>query len=500
MMIPPLKYKKSSGKEELRIKREVKHPESPMLLDLKKLGDGMAPGYTKKIGTADSRMLFVISGGSRREDDYFHILKSEYATHRLVYAFMSIKNQGLKPTEMWHMARRYKKNKWFVTETGVRYRIEAGDRLFLLQDVDEFEEEIRGIWEHTQLRNVQWVISNPCFEMWLYYHYKDTPHPMLDAMEKMDVKGRSKWLKTELNKIIPGGVQTTKILENVRRAIENSRANYAETNQLPTLYATQMDRVGTFVLDAMKEDFDRMFAEKRAQAQAWMEAAKGKVIDSSHKLSEKERELILKLGRWAHSNPLVLPVEGIGTGKNTPEMVVKAFPVTYAIPKEELDDGPTEMVDNTDELYMENIRMQIERYYYSQFMFRGGTVNKEVSAWALDSICEEAKRRGLAVLSLNRIAGVEPTWVVMNRDYLPVAETKIYEGKNMEFAEVDVKNHIYSNIHNMQDLGDRYGLSVMQVVRFRLPKKEDFRFIKLLLNTKETEDVVLTEEEWNSIK
>lgn len=50
------------------------------------------------------------------------------------------------------------------------------DKVFLLSDVDEFYDQLEKIFKGNQT-DVQgrWVVSNPCFEIWLYYCYLDSP-------------------------------------------------------------------------------------------------------------------------------------------------------------------------------------------------------------------------------------------------------------------------------------------------------------------------------------
>lgn len=56
------------------------------------------------------------------------------------------------------------------------FQLDTMDKVFLLSDVDEFYDQLEKIFKGNQT-DVQgrWVVSNPCFEIWLYYCYLDNP-------------------------------------------------------------------------------------------------------------------------------------------------------------------------------------------------------------------------------------------------------------------------------------------------------------------------------------
>lgn len=65
--------------------------------------------------------------------------------------------------------------------------------------------------------------SNPCFEVWLYYHlHSQKPKPE-------DVEKFNGW-KSFVNKSIKGGFDSRKHSIFIGTAIENTKKNYSETN------------------------------------------------------------------------------------------------------------------------------------------------------------------------------------------------------------------------------------------------------------------------------
>ncbi len=145
-----------------------------------------------------------------------------------------------------------------MTEDNTSFHIEEDDIIFLLQDVDEFAVELKGyLADIEQQLSYQWIISNPSFETWLFYHYYDEPSPLRDGLA-MSERDRSNWLKEYLNTIIPGGVKSTQALFAVERAIKNSKNNYAESENLPSVYSTQMHIVAEAILTEMDDEFYQM--------------------------------------------------------------------------------------------------------------------------------------------------------------------------------------------------------------------------------------------------
>ena len=54
--------------------------------------------YSKGEATVETRIVFIISGGDKREKDYFKMLMKDRHIRRLKIAFVSKKGQGLVPS------------------------------------------------------------------------------------------------------------------------------------------------------------------------------------------------------------------------------------------------------------------------------------------------------------------------------------------------------------------------------------------------------------------
>ncbi|MBO4994414.1 MAG: RloB domain-containing protein [Muribaculaceae bacterium] len=219
--------------------------------------------YTKGEPFIDTGIVFILSGGSEREKDYFRPLKIDKQIHNVKIAFRSKKGQGLKPYELASLASEFVSSKSFTTEDNISYHIEKGDIIYLIQDVDEFGLELtKQLKSDYDKSSIHWIISNPAFEIWLFYHYNDDTSLLKEGLSKSE-RDRSNWLKEYLNEIIPGGIKTTQAFHSVDIAIKNSRNNYIEKDGIPDVFSTQMHIVAEKIISMLGEAEFKAMNERR---------------------------------------------------------------------------------------------------------------------------------------------------------------------------------------------------------------------------------------------
>lgn len=230
----------------------------------------MSSDYLKGEATIETQIVFIISGGDKREKDYFKMLMKDRHIRRLKIAFVSKKGQGLVPSQMFELAKEYLFNKRFVTETD-SFSIDADDTLYLVQDMDEFEVDIRTMFDKgDEIQQATWIVSNPSIEVWLFYHKFDTPKGYLDEGLKKPLSERSQWLKKKLDALVPGGINPINAFADIRIAIANSKANYKEYNGLPDVYSTQMHILAEDILNTLGNEFDEMLQRRKEMAERFM--------------------------------------------------------------------------------------------------------------------------------------------------------------------------------------------------------------------------------------
>ncbi len=230
------------------------------------------PGYVKGEPHIKSYMFFVLSGGAKREKDYFKQLLEDRKITRVKLAFRSKDGQGLTPTQLNDLAGKFLSDGNFLDYKNEKHPIKRDDTLFLLQDMDEFERELRCIYSKGINEQILWIVSNPCFEIWLFYHKFNTPCGYLDAGLSIPIDKRSKWLKHELNNLIPGGANPIALFSDIETASENSKNNYKEANGLPAIYSTQMHILADEILCHLGDDFNDMLERKRQEVAKFLKS------------------------------------------------------------------------------------------------------------------------------------------------------------------------------------------------------------------------------------
>lgn len=231
-------------------------------------------GYKKTDGVLSYNIVCVISGGERKERDFLRLLIKQKKLHSLRIVFISKDGQGLQPYQMQEKWTEIKNTKKF-TASGNVYHLDAMDKVFLLTDVDEFYEQLDKILSDRNEPNiVQWIISNPCFEIWLYYCFKNNPDKDLASIKPLSASKRSQEMKHLGNTVVSGGLNPLLAFENMELGIQNSFEHYAEdTKSIPVLYATQMHKMAQFLIDTMNRNANE-YSEFVKKKKEWREKMK----------------------------------------------------------------------------------------------------------------------------------------------------------------------------------------------------------------------------------
>lgn len=211
-------------------------------------------GFSKEDGEKDPTLFIIISGGEKRERDYFSLLENGKISQRVRVKFID-KNEkkegGLSPEKMFNLALKVKSV--YDKSKGD----DLSDHIYLVSDVDHFRNELLSIKPICDKNGLQLIISNSCFEIWLYYGKRNIK-PSNFIISKNILKISSEF-KTYLGKEVKGGVNPRKAIFDVEKAMINAKKNYAEDNEgIPCLFSTQMYRLMQDILPFIKEELDEI--------------------------------------------------------------------------------------------------------------------------------------------------------------------------------------------------------------------------------------------------
>ncbi len=210
-------------------------------------------GYSREIPVElerDYKLFAIACEGSRREPEYFKVfqhisrkIKVDLIEDVVSDAEMQVKHQQ-KSAPQWVLDRAVK----YIDKEGLLDE----DDLWFVMDIDRWtEEQIRTIAHYCETYpNWHIVLSNPCFEVWLYFHKK--------ATMATSTSNSCNDFKHEISTLEKGGYHPLKFIADLPQAIINSkRADSNEGHFLPGLKETKVYLLGEAIMEIIgRNDFD----------------------------------------------------------------------------------------------------------------------------------------------------------------------------------------------------------------------------------------------------
>lgn len=237
-------------------------------------------GYEPNISEErEPDLFFVISGGEKRERNYLNRLKTQsYRSLSIIFVATRGKKSGGNPAQcsgsspndiltLWNEI--YKENEKTLTINDNCYKLEEIDQIFFLTDLDHFRTQLQKILSNDQKQPYQWIISNPCFEMWLYYSYiSDDPTQKLKELITPSEIERPQALKGLLHDLTNGSCDPRKAFDNMEVAIQNAKQYWTglDAHKIPNLFSTQMKDLAEKIWARIKNESlakrNHLFKEK----------------------------------------------------------------------------------------------------------------------------------------------------------------------------------------------------------------------------------------------
>jgi hypothetical protein len=135
---------------------------------------------------------------------------------------------------------------------------EVPDRIYLVSDVDKFMGQLLEIRPICEVLNIQLIISNPCFELWLYYascSKKIDNFPFPEDMSQM-----SQVFKTWTG---PLNLDPRKAIPKIQQNIANAAKSYEEDEyHIPKLFSTSMFRLAGDLLPLIDKELEQWRNDK----------------------------------------------------------------------------------------------------------------------------------------------------------------------------------------------------------------------------------------------
>ena len=218
--------------------------------------------YTKKEPNKDAHRILVICEGNDTEPRYFEFFKG--LSPRLDVIPIPSENGKTDPEKLKEWAEEN-----VIKESKVDFEYYQGDTIWFVVDTDEWEKQgkIKSLREFCKKQNESFknkynerkpydalsvAQSNPCFEIWEYYHiYEEKP-------DEKEIGGYNTF-KEYVNAVIKGGFDFSTMPTEIVNAIKNSESNlsYEKSGNL-SLYATEIHSLAKEILPFVKREIDRM--------------------------------------------------------------------------------------------------------------------------------------------------------------------------------------------------------------------------------------------------
>lgn len=250
-------YSKGEGFRELRDVKETEVRKTEPSEAATTIAPASSPdGYYKPEGDIEQSLFIIISGGDKRERQYFHIFKGEEIRSvkkfpRIHIEFISEDGQGLLPKQMLEKA--------MIVKASKRTSIET-DKYYLVTDVDEFRSDLQEIIPSCKKEKLELIISNYCFEIWLYYgRFEARPTTYTEPEDKSKC---SQVLKKYVHEESGGGgIDSRTAIFDIEKAIINSANNYEEDEHgIPAVFSTNMHKLAKEIHILIGEDLKKYIA------------------------------------------------------------------------------------------------------------------------------------------------------------------------------------------------------------------------------------------------
>lgn len=260
-----LSYKKQPGTRELgagrQLNKVIQNPGDVSASDVPQVPSV----YCKEEGTLSYSLICVISGGTKRERIFLNELERKHTFKTVDVIFVSTKDGdgGLTPKMMLSAYADICQN-GTIHAPGRSIELDSVDVIYMFTDVDHYENELKEILKDNEKDSPIWIISNPDFEIWLYYCYRNDPYADLKEILEVLPSQRSTKLKTVNGTFNNGGgLDTRKAFEHLEDGIAHSKQYYHETDGIPDILSTQMHVFAEDVLLRLGNEYKEFVQRKQ---------------------------------------------------------------------------------------------------------------------------------------------------------------------------------------------------------------------------------------------
>ncbi len=203
--------------------------------------------YSKKAPFRDASLFVIVCEGQNREVDYFRFFDG--MSSRVKVVPVSNTDGSSAPEQLIPCAIEAEREYGFVPDT---------DRLWFVIDTDRWRDALHQIRTEAARRKY-WQIaqSNPCFEVWLWFHAKA-------GLPDLDDLARCKSWKQHLPTIIKGGFSSDTHPVAIEAAMQNAQAAYRGEGHFPLPGSTQLWSLAAELVPMIHKELEGLSGRFRA--------------------------------------------------------------------------------------------------------------------------------------------------------------------------------------------------------------------------------------------
>lgn len=205
----------------------------------------------------DAKSIYIFCEGRKREFQYFEYFR-EIDSRINIDVYKLHPHEDNSPLGLLKIA----ENCIIPSDSNInpKYNFIEGDEVWIVLDIDKDRDDSR----EPQIQEVSmkcenkdgWFIakSNPCFEVWLYYHTnQEKPN-----FEKSEIC--SEW-KQLVNENISGGFDSRRHPIFIEKATLNASNNFELIENTPNLGSTEVYNIANSIIPLIKTKLDKVLNE-----------------------------------------------------------------------------------------------------------------------------------------------------------------------------------------------------------------------------------------------
>jgi hypothetical protein len=217
--------------------------------------------FKREPPSRDAKKIYIFCEGAKREYQYFKYFREiDSRIDICIYEISPEENNS--PSGLFNIAQSCIINE--RTEKSCSFEFRKGDEVWLIYDLDpdkynsRLGQIINNLEKCKEKKGWFTGLSNPCFEVWLYYHFR-AQKPESDQIEKA-----STWKKI-LNETVPGGFDSRKHPIFLEDAQSNAGNNYDTENGIPKIGCTEVfklsERIFSLLGRKLREALEQLDSE-----------------------------------------------------------------------------------------------------------------------------------------------------------------------------------------------------------------------------------------------